>query len=169
MIRRFPFFRQLDAMDCGPTCLRMVAAFHGRDYHLPYLRERSYIDREGVSLLGLSKAAESIGLEAMGVKVPFRAGDGAKVGLAELPLPCIVHWKGKHYVVVYRISKRYVYIADPESGLQRLSHDLFNQHWRGEAERGIVLVLSPTPAFYELEGEPSRRKGFGYLLRFLRP
>ena len=59
----FPFYKQLDAMDCGSSCLRMISKFYGKCYSLQYLRERSFITREGVSLLGISDAAESIGLK----------------------------------------------------------------------------------------------------------
>lgn len=69
--RRFPFYRQLDAMDCGPACLRMIAAHYGKHYSLQYLREACYIDREGVSLKGIGEAAERIGLRTLAVKVPF--------------------------------------------------------------------------------------------------
>jgi ATP-binding cassette subfamily B protein len=169
MIRRFPFFSQLDAMDCGPACLRMVAAFHGRDYPLPFLREQSLVDREGASLLGLARAAEAIGLEAMAVQVPFRSTEPDRTGLADLPLPCIVHWKGDHFVVVYRMDRRYVWIADPETGRQRLDHAAFQRDWRGAAERGVVLLLSPLPDFYEQERTVARAFGFGYLLHLVRP
>ncbi len=94
----FPFERQADAMDCGPTCLKMVARFHGKEFSLPELRESSYITREGVSFLGVSEAAESIGLRTLGVRIPFEKLAG------ETPLPCIVHWRQNHFVVVYRIK-----------------------------------------------------------------
>ncbi len=61
MSQIFPHYTQLDAMDCGPTCLRMVARYHGKHYNLETLRERSHITREGVSMRGISRAAESIG------------------------------------------------------------------------------------------------------------
>ncbi|MCD4770314.1 MAG: hypothetical protein K8R35_09115 [Bacteroidales bacterium] len=66
----FPFVRQPDAMDCGPSCLRMVAQFHGKDLSMSKLREKSYITREGVSFLGLSEAAESVGFRSVGVRIP---------------------------------------------------------------------------------------------------
>lgn len=72
----FPFHRQFDAMDCGPTCLRMIAQFYGKSYSLQYLREKCYLDREGVSLKGISEAAESIGFRSLAVKVPFEQGKG---------------------------------------------------------------------------------------------
>ena len=69
---RFPHYKQRDAMDCGPTCLRMVAKHHGRGLSIQKLREATQIGKEGVSLLGISEAAESIGFKTLAVKVPFK-------------------------------------------------------------------------------------------------
>ena len=81
----FPYYIQHDSMDCGPTCLRMVAAHYGRRYSLEGLREKSHISREGVSMLGTSEAAEKIGFRTVGARISFEE-------LKEAPLPCIVHW-----------------------------------------------------------------------------
>jgi ATP-binding cassette subfamily B protein len=85
MLDTFSHYTQLDAMDCGPTCLRMVAKYYGRSYTLQTLRERSFITREGVSMLGISEAAESIGLRTTGVKVTLEQLK------RDVPLPCILH------------------------------------------------------------------------------
>ena len=96
----FPYYRQLDAMDCGPTCLRMIAKFYGKSYSLQTLRARSFISRNGVSMLGISDAAESIGFRTSGVRVSFEQ-------LAEdVPLPCILHWNQSHFVVCYDVKKK---------------------------------------------------------------
>lgn len=113
-MRSFPHYHQLDSSDCGPTCLRMIARHYGRSYTLETLRERSFITREGVSMLGISDAAESIGMRTMGVKISVE--QLAK----EAVLPCILHWNQNHFVVLYKASKRrgdrYVFhIADPAS------------------------------------------------------
>ena len=71
MLRNFPFFPQHDAMDCGPACLRMVAQHYGRHYTLESLRQKCHISREGVSLLGISEAAEGIGFKTVGVHIGF--------------------------------------------------------------------------------------------------
>ena len=97
MSKTFPYYHQIDAMDCGPTCLRMVAKHYGKHYSLETLRQKSFIGREGVSLLGISTAAESIGFRTIGVHISFEQ-------LVEAPLPCIVHWKQNHFVVVYKIQ-----------------------------------------------------------------
>lgn len=90
---QFPLYTQYDAMDCGPTCIRMVAKYYGKSYSLETLRTKAYISREGVSLLGISEAAESIGLKSMGVRIGFDQ-------LCQAPLPAIVHWRQDHFVVV---------------------------------------------------------------------
>ena len=94
----FPYYKQLDAMDCGPTCLRMVAKYYGKSYSLQYLRNQSYITREGVSMLGISEAAENIGFRTKGYRLTWEELRD------EVPLPCIVHWKQRHFVVVYAIK-----------------------------------------------------------------
>lgn len=167
---RFPFYRQLDSMDCGPSCLRMVAAHHGRHYTLNFLRENSFIDRDGVSVAGIVRAAEQIGFETIAAAVPLRADEDHQVGLVDLPQPCIVHWEQKHFVVVYRTSDRFIWIADPALGRLKLTHKEFLAGWCSQGEeKGIVLVLSPTPAFFEQEGQTKQRTGFGYLFYFLHP
>ena len=143
---RFPVYRQLDAMDCGPTCLRMVAKFHGRSFSLPYLRDRSFITRDGVSLLGISEAAEHIGMRTLAAKVPFEVLE------REAALPCIVHWHGNHFVVVHQIKNRKVQVADPAHGLVTYTREEFKKAWiNGAAAEGesvgIALLLEPSPSF----------------------
>ena len=167
---KFVKYIQHDSMDCGPTCLRMVAKFYGKNYSLQNLRNRCHITREGVSLLGISDAAESIGFRTTGVKVTWRQM------VEEMPLPCIVHWNQRHFVVVYDVVKKHgvykVMVADPASGLLEYTEEDFRGLWL-ESERkteGIALILEPTPKFYEEEGDDERRHyGFGYVLKYLRP
>ena len=173
MARRFPFFQQLDAVDCGPTCLRMVAAYHGRHYSLQELRAASFIDQEGVSMLGIVKAAESIGLETSAFRVPFAGREEAEAGLRDFEPPFIVHWQQDHFVTVYRLTNRAVWVADPaQRGVAKLSHTAFQRGWCAPGEDvGVVLLLAPTPAFYEHEAQDTapRPLGFRYLWPYLRP
>lgn len=147
----FPFTHQPDAMDCGPACLKMVAEYYGRIYSLDTLRAYSSIGREGVSMLGISHAAEKIGMHTVGCMLSFEA-------LAKkAPLPCIVHWNQNHFVVVYKIKRTKVSVADPGKGLITYTKDEFCKHWfstknNGE-EKGIVLLLEPTQLFYQSEGD----------------
>ncbi len=70
-MKQFPLYKQYDAMDCGPTCLRMIAKHHGRQYSMDTLRQKSGINREGVSLLGISEAAEEVGFRTVGAKLTW--------------------------------------------------------------------------------------------------
>ncbi len=169
MLKRFPFFRQHDAMDCGPTCLRMVAAHYGKQYSLQYLREHSYIDREGVSLEGISEAAEHIGMRTIGIKIPFKNEDPDASSFVEVPLPCIVHWRQNHFVVVYKIGKKDIWIADPARGKVKISHAEFLKNWAPDGKSGIALLLETTPDFYTSEFEEPEKKGFKYLFSYLKP
>jgi ATP-binding cassette subfamily B protein len=147
-MQKFPFYHQLDAMDCGPTCLKMIAKHYGRTYSLEHLRSRSYISREGVSLLGISEAAENIGFRTLGVKVNFE-----KL-VNDAPLPCVVHWKQEHFAVLYDIKpkKNKVYVADPAHGLVQYTTQEFLNGWisskSDEGDEGVALLLEPTPRFY---------------------
>ena len=100
MIKPFPHYQQLDSMDCGPSCLRMIAKYYGRSYSLQNLRERSFITRQGVSMLGISDAAESIGFRTRGVRISLEQL------IEDVPLPCILHWNQDHFVVLYGIKKK---------------------------------------------------------------
>lgn len=111
MLNKFPFYKQLDTMDCGPTCLRMISKYYGKVFTLNDLRNRAHITREGVSMLGISDAAEAIGFHTLGVKITYEQL------LSEAQLPCIVHWNQSHFVVVHAINKNKVYVADPSSSL----------------------------------------------------
>lgn len=164
---KFPFYQQYDAMDCGPTCLRMIAQYYGKHFLPELLRERSFITREGVSLLGISDAAESIGMRSMGVQLTFEQLK------KEAPLPCIVHWDQEHFVVVYQFKKNKVYVADPEFDRLEYSEKEFKKHWlatvkKGE-EKGIGLLLQPTPDFYKEPDEEISRTGFKFIFNYLKP
>jgi len=175
-LSRFPSYIQLDAMDCGPTCLRMIAAYYGRNFSLKTLRTRSFITRQGVSMLGISDAAESVGLRATGVRLSFeQLRDQAR-------LPCIVHWKQNHFAVVWKIhsdrswfgkSQIWVYVADPARGHVRYRAEEFLKGWistRKDGEcLGHCLLLEPTPAFYHQQNEPRKQGQWNFLWSYLRP
>lgn len=152
----FIAFNQRDSMDCGPSCLAMIAKYYGLEPNMEQLRATCSLGKDGVSLLGISKAAEEIGLKSIGGRLSFDSL------ASEVPLPCIVHWSQNHFVVVYRIKKhrggRYiVYVADPGQGLVTYRKDEFCKYWlstktNGE-EKGIVLLVEPTEEFYRLANE----------------
>ncbi len=166
-MRSITYTRQLDAKDCGPACLRMIAGYYGKNYPLQFLRERSFITRQGVSLLGISDAAESIGFSTLGVRLTWQQL------MNEAPKPCIIHWNQNHFVVLQRISTRHVHVADPALGMLKYSIREFKKGWISALhegnEVGLCLLLEPTPEFYENEGEPHKRNSFRFLLEYFRP
>ena len=142
---------QRDAMDCGPSCLAIIAKHYGQQADKEQLRKICSLGKEGVSLLGISKAAENLGFKTIGGRLSF------EILSQEVPLPCIVHWNQNHFVVVYKIKKhkkgKYtIFIADPGKGLVTYTKEEFCEHWvstktEGE-EKGIALLLEPTEQFY---------------------
>ncbi|MAT55296.1 MAG: ABC transporter ATP-binding protein [Saprospirales bacterium] len=164
---RFPFFPQHDSSDCGAACLRMVAAWYGLHRPLSNWRELTQPDSSGVSLAGLEHAARSAGFECMLAELDFDEKNG-EPGLRQAPLPCIVHWEGRHFVVVYRIGRHSVGIADPASGRHRLRTADFVERWKYGQAKGRVLLLQPGPAFTEGK-EDHAGGGWRFMLQYLRP
>ena len=155
-------------MDCGPTCLRMVAKHYGQTYSLPYLREKSYIDRAGVSLKGVSEAAEHIGLRSLAVKIPYNNSKN-EPSLLEAPLPAILHWNQNHFVVVYKANKNNVWIADPADGKHKLNRKEFEDSWLSDSDQGIALLLEPSNSFYDSDYDEDNKTGFGFIFQYLKP
>jgi ATP-binding cassette subfamily B protein len=155
-------------MDCGPSCLRMIARHYGKVFSAEYLREKCAITREGVSFGGISEAAEAIGMSSLAVQV------GYETLRDEVPLPCIAHWRQRHFVVIYAVKGDTIYVADPGFGLIKYRSAEFLQGWQtGQQQRdckGLLLLLEPTPEFYASEtGETAGQGGIGFLLPYFRP
>jgi ATP-binding cassette subfamily B protein len=162
----FPFVRQPDAMDCGPACLKMVSAFYNKNFALETIRRKCFITREGVSFLGLSEAADSLGYKTIGVKIPFEMLE------ENVPLPCIVHWRQRHFIVVYKIRKNVIWAADPALGLVKYDREEFTRNWASTMSDGkpvgLVLIIEPSPALYEKESEHEKSQGFRFLFKYFR-
>lgn len=172
MIKSFPHYQQLDSMDCGPSCLRMIAKYYGRSYSLQNLRERSFITRQGVSMLGISDAAESIGFRTQGVRI------SQKQLIEDASLPCILHWNQEHFVVLYDIKRKKAgsvfKISDPAKGKYEMDTVGFEQCWistRKEGkDSGTALLLAPTPDFYErIDDQEQQKRNLSYYLGYLFP
>ena len=164
-------------MDCGPSCLAMIAKYYGKDVGIDQLRKICSLGKEGVSLLGISKAAEVIGFKTIGGRLSF------DILAHKALLPCIVHWNQNHFVVVYKIKNHKkgestIYVADPSKGLVTYTKEEFCEYWistktEGE-EKGIVLLLEPTEQFYaqnETETMPNQNRVkflWGYLKKYKR-
>lgn len=153
-------------MDCGPTCLRMIAKYYGKNISLQQLRQLTQTTRSGSSLLGISDAAEKTGFRTLGAKITYE-----KL-LEDAPLPCIAHWNQNHFVVIYKIKKDRVYIADPGHGLLKYTKEEFLKSWKSDATEGVILLLEPTPAFNaedipHSEKTGLRPKAFAFLFSYV--
>ncbi len=137
VMRRYPFFAQQSGSDCGVACLVMVSRYWGKRFSVNRLRDIANVDRNGASLRGLLTAAESLGFATRPVKASLKQ-------LAKQKLPAIVHWEGKHYIVVYEITPKYVIVADPAIGQRTLTHEKFNNDWTS-----YTLLLQPTAMLKE--------------------
>ncbi|MHA7829988.1 MAG: peptidase domain-containing ABC transporter [Flagellimonas sp.] len=166
MLKAFPNYKQADAKDCGPTCLKIIAKHYGNTISLQQVRQLSETTREGSSLLGLSGAAEKIGFRSLGVKIDSKR-------LEEAPLPCIVYWNKNHFVVLYKIQKDKFYISDPAYGLLRYNKDEFLKNWIGnnaneQTQQGIALLLEPMAKFFDTDfKEDIKTFGFSFLSRYI--
>ncbi|MFO7825704.1 MAG: peptidase domain-containing ABC transporter [Cyclobacterium sp.] len=161
----FPFYKQPDAKDCGPTCLRIIAKHYGKLISLQEIREYSETTRSGSNLLKLSEAAEAIGFKTIGAKLDFNR-------LKQAQLPLIAHWDKRHFVVVYRIKKDQVYLSDPAYGLIRLSKPKFIARWIGNnadesTKEGVTLLLEVTPDFKRMKWEEEDKRSLRFLFRYL--
>ncbi len=165
-MKSFVYYQQPDQMDCGPTCLRMIAKHYGKNFSLQKLRDLSGINRAGVSLLGISEAAEKIGFRANGARLDIEL-------LNEVELPIILHWNKNHFVVLYKIKNGRYYVADPGNGLITYSESELMQYWIGKAYDGSLdgfgLIITPTPEFYEQQGDGAKQLDLSYLLGYLKP
>ena len=163
---KFPAYQQMDLMDCGPTCLRMLARHYGRTFDAEFLREKCAITREGVSLAGIADAAEAIGFSALAVEVTF---DTLR---DDVPLPAIAHWRQRHFVVVYQVKRDRVYVADPGFGLITYSREEFLRAWQSQRQQdgtGLLLLLEPTDEFFQAPEQPKmERHGLRMLLPYFR-
>lgn len=176
-MKKFPVLQQYDAMDCGPMCLAMIGKYYGRNYNIEYLHDLCSISNEGVSLYGISIAAEKIGFHAIGTQLNIIQL------INEMPLPCILHWNQNHFVVLYKIKKTkkgcVFCIANPAGGVRLEFNEWeFSSSWLSGTDDhgqsiGVALSLQPTPAFYEKHGDPkvkkNRKKTLSFLFSYLKP
>lgn len=145
-LNEFPIILQQDVTECGPVCLKMIAQYYDKEVSLEKLNRISQkSDATGTSMLGLSKAAEAIGLKTLGTKITYeRLAD-------DIPLPAIIHWKENHFVVVYKINEEKAWIADPnpEVGKTIYSKIDFCENWykKTHENEGVILLLEPTDKF----------------------
>jgi len=163
----FPFFLQHDTMDCGPACIRIIAKYYGCTFSMAELKKLTSVSKEGVSLLSISKAAETIGFKSTGAKISF------EILLKHSLLPCVVHWNQNHFVVLYKISRGKFYISDPGKGKLIYKKNDFLKSWistnNSEEDEGVVLFLEPTDRLLENQSqETSTTTGFLLLFKYIK-
>ncbi|MEL6536823.1 MAG: peptidase domain-containing ABC transporter [Bacteroidota bacterium] len=153
---RFPNYRQLDQMDCGPTCLKIIAKHYGKELPLEFLRQNSFVTREGVSAQDIIDASEQIGFKAFGLMA------SAEVLTEQVPLPCIVHWQQNHFVVVYKVKNGHVYVSDPAYGRVKYTLEQFKKSWISDKikDEGVVILLEPTNELYDLDVSAEEKGNF---------
>ena len=164
-MKKFPFYKQADLKDCGPTCLKIISKYYGKNISIQELRDLSETTRQGSSILGISDALEKIGIRSLGAKISLNR-------LSEAPLPCILHWNKNHYVVLYEIKNNTYFISDPAYGLIKYTKDEFLKHWIGnnssdETEESLVLLMEPTPKFYESKFDNNHKLNISFLTKYL--
>ncbi|MCL2597732.1 MAG: peptidase domain-containing ABC transporter [Paludibacter sp.] len=176
------FTPQYDAMDCGAACLSMIASAYGKRYPVEYLREECFMTREGVSLLGITEAAQKIGFECISAKLSVeklrdiggsssRFFRGSKNGF----FPCILHWNQNHFIVLRSFAPPLlrrggwrVRCADPAHGFITLSQEKFSKSWLSDGQKGVALFLQPAEQFYEIEPPEQNKLSIRYLYNYLK-
>lgn len=122
---RYPFYQQRDSATCGPTCLKMIAKFYGKDIPLEYLLNGSYTSRTGTTFLSLSDMAESIGFRTKGV------------------------WNSNHFIVIYRVTTSKIIIGNPAIGIITYTKEKFLNFWRNkQINKGVALLLETKSVFH---------------------
>ncbi|MDE5573072.1 MAG: peptidase domain-containing ABC transporter [Muribaculaceae bacterium] len=166
---RLKYHPQRDMMDCGAACLQSICKYYGKEVDLQYIRELCHITRNGVSMLGIADAAESLGFKTIGIKLNLE--QLAK----DVHLPCIIHWSQQHFVVVISVTKRHVTIMDPAAGILKYKTAEFQKSWLHLREKdsdenlGAALLLSPTPAFYDKEFKATSSLKFSHFVKLMVP
>lgn len=165
ILHRFPTEYQMDAKDCGPASLKMVAKHFGRYYSLQYLRDKCGITKEGVSLLGISAAAESIGLHTAAFKCTI---DDV---ILKVPFPVIIYWNENHFVVVYHANKKHIWVSDPCKGHVKYTRREFMEGWYLKNEdKGVLLALEPTADFkLSMQEKKQEKDSMLSMLRYFMP
>lgn len=165
-MKSFPFYKQLNAMDCGPTCIRMIAKYYGKHYKADTLRQIAGFSKRGVSMLGISETAEKIGFRTRGVKITLQK-------LQEVQLPAVIHWNQNHFVVLTSVNNKYAKIADPSHGISNIVLNEFIKKWGSSIDKdgnntGVILLLEPTSNFYESFDEKEQKLSWSIAFQYLK-
>lgn len=168
MVKRFPLCTQRDNLDCGPTCLRMIASFYGKKLSMACVHQLCVFSRNGTTMLSLMKAAEEIGFKSFGVKANLQTL------MENIPLPCILYWRQEHFVVLYKVRRKrghvYFYVADPVGSCFRFTEAEMEKCWEIENGKGIVLCLEPTEKLNDYVEKKHKQKSISdFLWSYVQP
>nr|WP_319570096.1 peptidase domain-containing ABC transporter [uncultured Draconibacterium sp.] len=151
-MKRFPVYRQLEANDCGPTCLQIICAYYKKRIDLRELRKLCGTTRVGTTILDIMNGAKKLGLQTFTIKTKREELHG-------MPLPSILYWNQEHFVVLYEIvrlkDKTFYKIVDPSFGKVKLNENDFNKSYFGNLDYGISLVLETTSEFHNIKEKKS--------------
>lgn len=172
----FPFYKQHDAMDCGPACLKIITSFYGMDFHISDIRKLCDVTKNGTSIIEINNAACKIGFKTAVVSLDLKKLISIDV------LPCIAYWNSNHYVVLYKIRKRLslakkkpeylYYVSDPSIGLLKYSEKEFKRFWCNQNllnSQGVLLLLEPTSTLRNYHGTPIARFNYKLILKHIKP
>jgi ABC-type bacteriocin/lantibiotic exporter with double-glycine peptidase domain/CRP-like cAMP-binding protein len=152
--RRFPWVRQIDEADCGAASVAMLCRAFGHRVSLTFIRGAVGTSEQGSTLRGIQRGGEQVGLEVRALKSSVSR-------LATLPLPAIIHWDGNHWIVLYRVERDRVRVADPARGLRTIPLAEVRERWSG-----YVATARPTA---RLADAPRDKLQVAWLLPFLAP
>jgi ATP-binding cassette subfamily B protein RaxB len=145
--QKLPMVFQTEAAECGLACLAMIAGYHGLQIDLPALRQRFSLSMRGATLAHVIRFASALELSGRPLRVELE-------DLGYLKTPCILHWKMDHFVVLKKVTRKYIFLHDPSMGPRRLSFAEASRYFTG-----VVLELTPTPSFVSRdERRPLRMK-----------
>jgi ATP-binding cassette subfamily B protein len=161
IFKKFPVFLQEDKYDCGPSCLKMITKFYGKNFSIEHLRYVSKLSPDGITGKNLIDALDELGFKTMPALIDF------KTLSIEAPLPCVVSWRDRHFLIVYKIRKNKVYVADPSFGLLTYTKNEFIDAWANKEKKGLTFLLEPSARFYEQE-ENTTESGLKIIIPFLR-
>lgn len=163
--RKFPFYKQPDAMDCGPVCLKIITAYYGKTFPLSHFRKLCSIGKQGTTMANMIVASKALGFKTLAAELPYPQL------LNKVTLPCILHWEKEHYVVLYRISDKYAWLSDPAmSGKLKIKIKDFLHSWQiaEGSDIGRVLLLESTPAFEDQQSIAEQPASLWSLLPYLK-
>lgn len=164
--KKFPFYKQLDQYDCGPACLKMLSKYYGHNFSLEHLRDICNITPDGITIKSLMHGAEALGFQTVPASINYDILE------KKAPMPCIVYWRDRHFLIVYEVKGDTVYVADPGHGLIKYNKQEFIQAWQNNKNanddtEGIVVLLEPTPKFFE-QKDTDFSKGLSGLFPYIK-